>query len=300
MPTFETLPRFKRDWKNLDAHQQSTFRKVVTEAFVPDLAAADRPFRPGLRVKGVAAHPGIFEMTWDNDGRATFSYGPEQVAGEPHVIWRRIGISRDLHPTTWPLTASGHALFQLRGLLRLFKLRDEAALPGSFDRARRVVRPDVFDGLLARNAVEYREAGQRGPGASLTARTSDLDPLRLGPGQGLFKGFSGGDGIGREPEIRPAQPASLPRNRRRLMPEQIERERRRWPIRQRPAQPTPPHEPADGSRSTPTEAGSHASVTNRSVTRPAKTGRRRSPDRRHNIADPPQLQLERAHGSTMS
>ena len=39
--------------------------EVVLEAFVPDLAAPDRPFRPGLRVKGVAAHPGVFEMTRD-------------------------------------------------------------------------------------------------------------------------------------------------------------------------------------------------------------------------------------------
>jgi hypothetical protein len=60
------------------------------DAFVPDLAAPDRPFRPGLRVKGVTAHPGVFEMTWDNDGRATFSYGGEQIAGQAHVIWRRI------------------------------------------------------------------------------------------------------------------------------------------------------------------------------------------------------------------
>jgi len=75
MPTFETLPRFQRDWKNLTSQQQALFRKVVLEAFVPDLTAPDRPFRPGLRVKGVAAHPGVFEMTWDNDGRATFSYG---------------------------------------------------------------------------------------------------------------------------------------------------------------------------------------------------------------------------------
>ncbi len=30
-------------------------------------------------------------MTWAPDGRATFRYGPEQVEGEPHVIWRRIG-----------------------------------------------------------------------------------------------------------------------------------------------------------------------------------------------------------------
>jgi hypothetical protein len=27
----------------------------------------DRSFRPGPRVKGVAAYPGGFEMTWDND-----------------------------------------------------------------------------------------------------------------------------------------------------------------------------------------------------------------------------------------
>jgi hypothetical protein len=91
IPTFETLPRFERDWKNLSAQQPANFRKVVTEALVPDLAAPDRPFRPGLRVKGVAAHPGVFEMTWDNDRCETFSYGEERVAGQAHVIWRRIG-----------------------------------------------------------------------------------------------------------------------------------------------------------------------------------------------------------------
>lgn len=102
MPTFETLPRFERDWKNLSAQQQASFRKVVTEAFVPDLAARDRPFRPGLRVKGVAAHPGVFEMTWDNDGRATFSYGEERIVGQAHVIWRRIGTPRYLRPPPGP------------------------------------------------------------------------------------------------------------------------------------------------------------------------------------------------------
>jgi len=91
MPAFETLPRFERDWKGLTSQQQSLFRKVVLEAFVPDLMAPDRPFRPGLRVRSVAAHLGVFEMTWDNDGRATFSYAPERVPGQPHVIWRRVG-----------------------------------------------------------------------------------------------------------------------------------------------------------------------------------------------------------------
>ena len=89
MPTFETLPPFERDWKSLTAQQRATFSKVIKEAFVPDLIVPDRPFRPGLRVKGVTAHPGGFEMTWDGDGRATFRYGTERVPGQAHIIWRR-------------------------------------------------------------------------------------------------------------------------------------------------------------------------------------------------------------------
>ncbi len=91
MPTFETLPRFEKDWKGLTPQQRDTFRKVAKDTFVPDLMAPNRPFLPGLRVKGVKAHANVFEMTWDNDGRATFSYGAERLPGQPHVIWRRIG-----------------------------------------------------------------------------------------------------------------------------------------------------------------------------------------------------------------
>ena len=43
MPTFETLPRFERDWKNLTAHQRATFGKVIREAFVPDLIVLTAP-----------------------------------------------------------------------------------------------------------------------------------------------------------------------------------------------------------------------------------------------------------------
>jgi hypothetical protein len=96
------LPRFERDWKNLSIQQRATFRKVVMDAFVPDLTAPDRPFRPGLRVTGVTAHPGVFEMTGDNDGRAMFSYGEEQVPGQAHVIWRRIGTHAIFAPPPGP------------------------------------------------------------------------------------------------------------------------------------------------------------------------------------------------------
>lgn len=91
MTTFETLPRFEAGWRSLTPEQQATFRKVVLDAFEPDLVATDRPFRSALRVRELAGHPGVFEMTWSDDGRATFSYGAEQEAREPHVIWRQIG-----------------------------------------------------------------------------------------------------------------------------------------------------------------------------------------------------------------
>jgi hypothetical protein len=36
-------------------------------------------------------HPGIWEMSWAPDGRATFEYGDEVHSGEAHIIWRRVG-----------------------------------------------------------------------------------------------------------------------------------------------------------------------------------------------------------------
>ena len=46
-------------------------------------------------MKGIQAAQGVFEMSWSGDGRATFQYGngngTESEAGQPHVIWRRIG-----------------------------------------------------------------------------------------------------------------------------------------------------------------------------------------------------------------
>ena len=63
MPTFETLPHFEASWTRLTREQQAAFRTVVLEAFEPDLMTPDRPFRPGLRVRSVAGHPGLFEMT---------------------------------------------------------------------------------------------------------------------------------------------------------------------------------------------------------------------------------------------
>jgi|SRR2546423_597406 len=89
MPTHEQLLSFWRDWDNLTAAQQRQFRCAVGK-FVEDLAHRGM-FRSGLRVKRVQGTDGIFEMTWADDGRATFQYGSPIEENEPHIVWRRIG-----------------------------------------------------------------------------------------------------------------------------------------------------------------------------------------------------------------
>lgn len=89
MPTREILPQFSRDWARLTPERQRSFRLAVGK-FIDDLRAG-RGLRAGLRVKGVRRAPGVYELSWAPDGRATFSYGRSVVGDEPHVIWRRIG-----------------------------------------------------------------------------------------------------------------------------------------------------------------------------------------------------------------
>lgn len=80
-----------RDYESLSEAERRAFRDAVSK-FIDDIGAG-RGFRKGLRVKGVRGSAGVYEMTWAENGRATFQYGAslEGHAGEPHVIWRRIG-----------------------------------------------------------------------------------------------------------------------------------------------------------------------------------------------------------------
>ncbi len=89
MPTREILPQFWRDWASLTQEQQRAFRLAVGK-FVDDLREGGG-LRAGLRIKGVRGTPGVYELTWASDGRATFSYGRSIVEDEPHIVWRRIG-----------------------------------------------------------------------------------------------------------------------------------------------------------------------------------------------------------------
>jgi hypothetical protein len=47
--------------------------------------------RPRLRVKRMQGHPGVWEMSWAPDGRATFEYGDEIHQGQAHIVRRRVG-----------------------------------------------------------------------------------------------------------------------------------------------------------------------------------------------------------------
>jgi hypothetical protein len=88
VPTYSTTRQFKRDYAKLGAAEKAAFKDAMRK-FVADLRG--KGFRKGLRVKRVQGTSGVFEMTWADDGRATFEYGEEIRSGEPHVIWRRCG-----------------------------------------------------------------------------------------------------------------------------------------------------------------------------------------------------------------
>lgn len=88
MPTYQARPRFLRDFKALTDAQVAAWERAL-DLFITGLQR--NRFDPSLRVKRVQGYPGVWEVTWGPDGRATFEYGQEIRSGEPHVIWRRIG-----------------------------------------------------------------------------------------------------------------------------------------------------------------------------------------------------------------
>lgn len=91
MPTHERTQRFVRDFERLNEDEAELFLSVVLDEFVPALVAGP-PYPGGLRIKGVQATDGVWEMTWEyHNGRATFAFGQQIHAGEVHIIWRRVG-----------------------------------------------------------------------------------------------------------------------------------------------------------------------------------------------------------------
>jgi hypothetical protein len=89
VPTYGWLATFAADFDSLSPEQQAALLEAIAH-FVEDLRGGKR-FRRGLRVRAVKGAAGIFEMTWADDGRATFEYGEQVQEGEPHIVWRRVG-----------------------------------------------------------------------------------------------------------------------------------------------------------------------------------------------------------------
>lgn len=88
MPTYEGLPRFWREFNGLGLEEQARFLSAVG-LLMRFLRSGETI--PGLRLKGVSSHPGVFEITWGPDRRATFEYGGQVRPGHPHIVWRRVG-----------------------------------------------------------------------------------------------------------------------------------------------------------------------------------------------------------------
>lgn len=88
MPTYEKGNRFQADYDRLTPGEKAAF-KVAVRKLVHDLRIGR--LRKGLRVKRVESEPGVWEMTWAADGRATFEYGRSVRPGDPHIYWRRVG-----------------------------------------------------------------------------------------------------------------------------------------------------------------------------------------------------------------
>jgi hypothetical protein len=89
LPTYDAKPTFLREYARLSTAERAALRTAI-DRLVADLRRGEG-FRPGLRVKGVSGHPGVFEMTWAPDGRATFEYGEPVLPGHVHIVWRRCG-----------------------------------------------------------------------------------------------------------------------------------------------------------------------------------------------------------------
>ena len=93
---FERTLRFEADLRRLSRRERETFVRTALDVFAP---AVERVVKePGsawpraLRIRGVAAAPGVWEMTWSfagPDGRATFEW--VEIGGEPAIRWRRVG-----------------------------------------------------------------------------------------------------------------------------------------------------------------------------------------------------------------
>lgn len=70
MPTYEVRASAYADYRKLSREQRRAFRRARAQ-FIEALRSSPPVFSAALRVKGVQGAPGVFELTFAPDGRAT-------------------------------------------------------------------------------------------------------------------------------------------------------------------------------------------------------------------------------------
>jgi hypothetical protein len=90
LPTYETLRRFQKDWEKLGNAERAAFRAAVA-AFIQALSGGQGRYPSNLRVHRIDSTHDVWSLSFGRDGRATFQFGEGVTAGEPHIVWRRIG-----------------------------------------------------------------------------------------------------------------------------------------------------------------------------------------------------------------
>jgi hypothetical protein len=89
-PTFDRLTQFKRDYAKLTPGQRQQFRAAAKKAIAPLSTTPPGDIRRPL-VKELDGHSGFWELWFDRDLRAVYTFGQSVRKDQPHVIWCRIG-----------------------------------------------------------------------------------------------------------------------------------------------------------------------------------------------------------------
>lgn len=89
-PTFDRLAQFRRDYAKLTPGQRHLFHAAAKKLVAPLSTTPPGDIGRAL-VKKLEDHPGYWELWFDRDLCAVYTFGVSVRKDQPHVIWCRIG-----------------------------------------------------------------------------------------------------------------------------------------------------------------------------------------------------------------
>lgn len=89
-PTFDRLSQFKREYAKLTTGQRQMFHAAAKKLVAPLSTTPPGDIGRAL-VKKLDGHPGYWELWFDRNLRAIYTFGESVRKDQPHVIWCRIG-----------------------------------------------------------------------------------------------------------------------------------------------------------------------------------------------------------------